>query len=68
MPNTLVVGIGGCTCAGKTTIASELNKELVNDDIEMVHICQDDFYKPEAQLQKLEHLDYWWNSRFVTTD
>ncbi|NXL85811.1 NRK1 kinase, partial [Alectura lathami] len=44
---TLVVGLGGVTNGGKTTLAEKLKKMLPNCDV----ICQDDFFKPESEVE-----------------
>uniref|UniRef100_I3LWJ1 Nicotinamide riboside kinase 1 n=1 Tax=Ictidomys tridecemlineatus TaxID=43179 RepID=I3LWJ1_ICTTR len=41
---TFVIGIGGVTNGGKTTLAKNLQKHLPNCSV----ICQDDFFKLEA--------------------
>ncbi|KAF9523474.1 P-loop containing nucleoside triphosphate hydrolase protein [Crepidotus variabilis] len=43
MPKVLLIGVGGPTCSGKTTIAKHLNRILPNSVI----IHQDDFAPPE---------------------
>ncbi|XP_062455287.1 nicotinamide riboside kinase 1 [Rhea pennata] len=43
----LVIGLGGVTNGGKTTLAEKLKKILPNCDI----ICQDDFFKPESEVE-----------------
>ncbi|XP_062497699.1 nicotinamide riboside kinase 1 isoform X1 [Pezoporus occidentalis] len=43
----LVIGLGGVTNGGKTTLAEKLKKMLPNCDI----ICQDDFFKPESEVE-----------------
>ncbi|XP_038027168.2 nicotinamide riboside kinase 1 isoform X3 [Anas platyrhynchos] len=43
----LVIGLGGVTNGGKTTLAEKLKKMLPNCDI----ISQDDFFKPESEVE-----------------
>ncbi|XP_051050024.1 nicotinamide riboside kinase 1 [Phodopus roborovskii] len=43
---TFVIGIGGVTNGGKTTLAKNLQKHLPNCSI----ISQDDFFKPESEI------------------
>ncbi|XP_019372985.1 PREDICTED: nicotinamide riboside kinase 1 isoform X2 [Gavialis gangeticus] len=43
----LVVGLGGVTNGGKTTLAEKLEKLLPNCSI----ISQDDFFKPESEVE-----------------
>ncbi|XP_027262354.1 nicotinamide riboside kinase 1 isoform X2 [Cricetulus griseus] len=43
---TFVIGIGGVTNGGKTTLAKNLQKQLPNCSI----ISQDDFFKPESEI------------------
>ncbi|XP_058029134.1 nicotinamide riboside kinase 1 isoform X1 [Ahaetulla prasina] len=45
---TLVIGLGGVTNGGKTTLAGKLKKLLPNCTI----ISQDDFFKPESEVAK----------------
>lgn len=61
VPNkkVLVLGIGGATCSGKTTIAMELNKILPNATI----FCQDDYYYPvedprHVWIPELNHINF----------
>ncbi|OXB54879.1 hypothetical protein ASZ78_008645, partial [Callipepla squamata] len=43
----LVIGLGGVTNGGKTTLAEKLKKLLPNCDT----MCQDDFFKPESEVE-----------------
>lgn len=43
----LVIGLGGVTNGGKTTLAEKLKKLLPNCDT----LCQDDFFKPESEVE-----------------
>ncbi|KAG8595794.1 hypothetical protein GDO81_001636 [Engystomops pustulosus] len=43
---TFIVGIGGVTNGGKTTLAHSLQKLLPNCSL----ICQDNYFKPEAEV------------------
>ncbi|XP_013010511.1 nicotinamide riboside kinase 1 isoform X1 [Cavia porcellus] len=43
-----VIGIGGVTNGGKTTLAKNLQKRLPNCSV----ISQDDFFKPESEIEK----------------
>nr|XP_044998226.1 nicotinamide riboside kinase 1 isoform X5 [Jaculus jaculus] len=45
---TFVIGIGGVTNGGKTTLAKNLQKHLPNCSI----ISQDDFFKPESEIER----------------
>ena len=53
----IVVGIGGATCSGKTTIANELHKRIPNS----VVIHQDDYFLPigSPQLEYLEEFKHY---------
>ncbi|XP_062064413.1 nicotinamide riboside kinase 1 isoform X2 [Lepus europaeus] len=44
---TFVIGIGGVTNGGKTTLAKKLQKHLPNCSV----ISQDDFFKPESEIE-----------------
>ncbi|KAJ7647557.1 P-loop containing nucleoside triphosphate hydrolase protein [Roridomyces roridus] len=46
MPKVILVGIGGATCSGKTTLAKHLKRILPNSVI----IHQDDFAPPQEQV------------------
>ncbi|KAF6023745.1 NMRK2 [Bugula neritina] len=41
----LVLGLGGVTCGGKTTVANYLKGQLPKDSLAVIH--QDDYYWPE---------------------
>ncbi|XP_048707273.1 nicotinamide riboside kinase 1 isoform X5 [Caretta caretta] len=47
----LVIGLGGVTNGGKTTLAKRLGKQLPNCSI----LYQDDFFKPESEIEIDEH-------------
>nr|XP_032642920.1 carnosine N-methyltransferase-like isoform X3 [Chelonoidis abingdonii] len=47
----LVIGLGGVTNGGKTTLAKRLRKQLPNCSI----LAQDDFFKPESEVEVDEH-------------
>ncbi|XP_057580114.1 nicotinamide riboside kinase 1 isoform X2 [Hippopotamus amphibius kiboko] len=48
---TFVIGIGGVTNGGKTTLAKNLQKRLPNCSV----ISQDDFFKPESEIETDEN-------------
>ncbi|XP_065735597.1 nicotinamide riboside kinase 1 isoform X2 [Phocoena phocoena] len=48
---TFVIGIGGVTNGGKTTLAKNLQKRLPNCSI----ISQDNFFKPESEIETDEN-------------
>ncbi|XP_026559603.1 nicotinamide riboside kinase 1 isoform X3 [Pseudonaja textilis] len=48
---TLVIGLGGVTNGGKSTLAGKLKKLFPNCTI----ISQDDFFKPESEVAKDDH-------------
>ncbi|XP_054438989.1 nicotinamide riboside kinase 1 isoform X2 [Pteronotus mesoamericanus] len=48
---TFVIGIGGVTNGGKTTLAKNLQKHLPHCSV----ISQDDFFKPESEIEKDEN-------------
>lgn len=59
--NWIVVGIGGVTCGGKTTIANELHNKISNSVI--VH--QDDYYHPMGSevLEYVEEVQHYnWDT------
>lgn len=57
----IIVGIGGATCSGKTTVANELHKRI--PDSVLIH--QDQYYYPMGS-EKLEYIEelkhYNWDS------
>ncbi|XP_054582691.1 nicotinamide riboside kinase 1 isoform X4 [Eptesicus fuscus] len=48
---TFVLGIGGVTNGGKTTLAKNLQKHLPNCSV----ISQDDFFKPQSEIETDEN-------------
>ncbi len=59
--NWIIVGIGGATCSGKTTIARELRDRI--QDCTLIH--QDDFYFPmgSPRLEFIEELQHYnWDT------
>lgn len=48
---TFVIGISGVTNGGKTTLAKNLEKHLPNCSV----ISQDDFFKPESEVETDEN-------------
>ncbi len=45
----LLVGIDGVDCAGKTTLAHELRRELLSRDIPVLLVSIDGFHRPRAE-------------------
>ena len=64
----IVIGIGGATCSGKTTIANELRRQLPGSDL----IHQDDYYYPigSPKLEYVEEIEHynWDTLSAVDTD
>ncbi|KAI0279528.1 P-loop containing nucleoside triphosphate hydrolase protein [Russula aff. rugulosa BPL654] len=60
----IIVGIGGATCSGKTTLAKHLHKLLPGSFI----IHQDDFASPEATLPIHPTLGQDWDSAPTAID
>jgi len=53
----MVIGIGGVSNAGKSTLARNLRKAFAGLDV--VSLCQDDFAFPTAQIPKIKgHTDW----------
>ncbi|KAM6169964.1 nicotinamide riboside kinase 1 [Rhynchocyon petersi] len=48
---TFIIGIGGVTNGGKTTLAKNLQKHLPNCTV----ISQDDYFKPESEIERDEN-------------
>lgn len=53
MTRWFVIGIGGVTCSGKTTLATKLHKLLKNSII----INQDDYFLPEADPRHVHDME-----------
>lgn len=55
--NCMIIGIGGATCAGKTTIANELHAKIP----ESIVIHQDDYYYPigSPNLEYIEEVGHY---------
>uniref|UniRef100_A0A915LKY9 Uncharacterized protein n=1 Tax=Meloidogyne javanica TaxID=6303 RepID=A0A915LKY9_MELJA len=53
---SVVLGITGSTCTGKTTLANELSQKLVNEGISTQVIHQDIFYKEKEEVITLTNL------------
>ena len=53
----MVIGIGGVSNAGKTTLATRLKKQL--EPLKVKVLCQDDFAKPVAEIPRIrDHVDW----------
>ncbi len=53
----MVIGIGGVSNAGKSTLARNLKEEWTGMDV--VSLCQDDFAFPSDQIPKIkDHIDW----------
>uniref|UniRef100_A0A1I7YTR2 Molybdopterin synthase catalytic subunit n=1 Tax=Steinernema glaseri TaxID=37863 RepID=A0A1I7YTR2_9BILA len=48
-----LVGIAGCTNAGKTTLSRILKEMVESDGKSITVICQDDFFRPVAEVEKV---------------
>ena len=53
----ILIGIGGVSRAGKTTLAKYLRENLTDAQI----LCQDDFVLPESQIPKIRNRVDWEN-------
>lgn len=61
MSSWIVVGLGGVTCGGKTTISNELHKMIPNSVI----IHQDDYFHPMGSevLEYIEEVQHYnWDT------
>ena len=53
----MIIGIGGVSNAGKSTLAKAIKDMYPNDKVRI--LCQDDFVKPHYELPKIhEHIDW----------
>lgn len=50
----MIIGIGGVSRAGKTTLADQLNETLTKKGKTVEVLCQDDFVKPKIALPKVQ--------------
>ncbi|CDW57344.1 molybdopterin synthase catalytic subunit; molybdo pterin converting factor subunit [Trichuris trichiura] len=57
--SSLVVGLGGATCSGKSSIASWLLKFLTSCGIKTALLQQDHFYKEATRELYIAELDHW---------
>ncbi|CAG9529635.1 unnamed protein product [Cercopithifilaria johnstoni] len=48
-----VLGIAGCSNSGKTTFSKTLSTALINEGMRVAVLCQDVFYYPEEQLERV---------------
>uniref|UniRef100_A0A915JLY2 Molybdopterin synthase catalytic subunit n=1 Tax=Romanomermis culicivorax TaxID=13658 RepID=A0A915JLY2_ROMCU len=58
----LIIGLGGVTCGGKSTIAHKIASHLRSycpDNLEILILNQDDFYLPEEKCVRLFELNTW---------
>lgn len=55
----MIIGIGGVSRAGKTTLAERLKKEFEKNGQTTEVFCQDDFVKPKISLPKVEGISDW---------
>lgn len=55
----MIIGIGGVSRAGKTTLAEKLKTEFLKKGKTIDIFCQDDFLKPKITLSKVEGIPDW---------
>ncbi|KAK0425968.1 hypothetical protein QR680_009479 [Steinernema hermaphroditum] len=48
-----LIGIAGCTNAGKTTLSRILKEIAVGDGKSVTVVCQDEFFRPIAEVEKV---------------
>jgi len=55
----MIIGIGGVSRAGKTTLAEKLKKHFEKSKKTVQIFCQDEYVKPIISLQKVEGFPDW---------
>lgn len=55
----MIIGIGGVSRAGKTTLAERLKEAFEEQGKQTEVFCQDDFIKPKVSLPKVEGIPDW---------
>lgn len=55
----MIIGIGGVSRAGKTTLAEGLRKSLIKKKKTVDIFCQDDFVKSKTALSQIEGVPDW---------
>ncbi|MEP0366774.1 MAG: hypothetical protein ABJN36_01600 [Cyclobacteriaceae bacterium] len=64
----MIIGIGGVSRAGKTTLAKKLEKALTKKKKTVAVFCQDDFVKPKAALSMIDGVPDWERPSTVKWD
>ncbi|WP_258102589.1 uridine kinase [Marinoscillum sp. MHG1-6] len=64
----MLIGIGGISRAGKTTLAENMTKALKKMKKSVEVFCQDDFVKPKHALTKIEGVPDWERPNTVKWD
>lgn len=54
----MIIGIGGVSTAGKSALAEQI-RQATSPLLESVVICQDDFYRNEKDIPKINDLTNW---------
>ncbi|VDP08222.1 unnamed protein product [Soboliphyme baturini] len=54
-----VIGIGGATCTGKTTIAEKVSKQLMKHGANVQVFNQDEYYQQDLDSLFIPSLNYW---------
>lgn len=62
--NLYIIGLGGVTCGGKTTVADRLQKQFSHvENLNFIMIKQDDYYLEEHLLNYLPELGHYdWDT------
>ena len=63
---TLIIGIGGASMAGKSTLAQKIRNWF--PDKEIVVLCQDDFVHPEKEIPQVNNKTDWERPESVDFD
>ncbi|MFY0598162.1 MAG: hypothetical protein JXR03_00730 [Cyclobacteriaceae bacterium] len=64
----MIIGIGGVSRAGKTTLAENLRKAFTKKKKTVAIFCQDDFVKPKASLPIIEGIPDWERPNTIKWD
>lgn len=57
----MIIGIGGCSCSGKTTLSKKLKEKLLEEGFDVEVVNQDNYYKSMD-------LEYWENPDSIKMD
>lgn len=62
----MIIGIGGVSMAGKSTLAFQLKKKLLPKKV--IIFCQDDFVRPQNEIPKINGKTDWERPESINFD